>query len=269
MIVFGGILDVTKELDDMMIFDIEKKRWSTLFDSIHNLQKIGDSSAPLNESGGPNETSPSRLNNTMPTSALNQTAKSPLRTGKTLDFDTPIGGSPKNSTMLSRLNTTGKKSAKSGSRRTSPVRKPALSINTTAGAHHQHGADKTVPHVTLESPTSIQMKNSLIIQSSDSNFEHLYKQMVKRKIALAVTSSFTGKQHPLVSGGGGLSELTSPRGDLLFVKGRRPHARDGHSAQVYEGNLIIFGGDRHHMPYNDLFIFDMITEFSIRENLMK
>jgi hypothetical protein len=266
MIVFGGILDVTKELDDMMIFDIEKKRWSTLFDSIHNVQQIGDSSAPLNNEsggGGPSDTSPSRLTNTMPaSSALNQTAKSPMRTGKNLEFDTPIGGSPKNSTMMSRLNTTGKKSGKS-SRRSSPARKGGLTINTNS-AHHQHGGEKGVPHISLESPTSIQMKNSLIIQSSDSNFEHLYKQMVKRKIALAVTSSFTGKQHPLVSGGGGLSEVTSPRGDLLFVKGRRPHARDGHSALVYEGNLIIFGGDRHHMPYNDLFIFDIITEFTIR-----
>jgi len=31
MIVFGGILDVTKELDDMMIFDLENKTWVELF----------------------------------------------------------------------------------------------------------------------------------------------------------------------------------------------------------------------------------------------
>jgi hypothetical protein len=31
MIVFGGILDVTKELDDMMIFDLEHKTWVELF----------------------------------------------------------------------------------------------------------------------------------------------------------------------------------------------------------------------------------------------
>lgn len=27
MIIFGGILDVCKELDDMLIFDLERKRW--------------------------------------------------------------------------------------------------------------------------------------------------------------------------------------------------------------------------------------------------
>ena len=90
--------------------------------------------------------------------------------------------------------------------------------------------------------------------------------MVKRKIALSLTSSLHGKNHPYI-GGGGLSEVTSPRGDLLFIKGKRPAARDGHSAVLHEGNLIIFGGDRHHMPYNDLFIFDVATELVIRQNV--
>jgi hypothetical protein len=35
MIVFGGILDVTKELDDMTIFDIEQKRWTQLFEGLN------------------------------------------------------------------------------------------------------------------------------------------------------------------------------------------------------------------------------------------
>jgi hypothetical protein len=67
----------------------------------------------------------------------------------------------------------------------------------------------------------------------------------------------------------GLSDATSPRGMTTFIKGKRPHARDGHSAIVHEGNMIIFGGDRHHMPYNDLFIFDLQTEFTIRQALLK
>ncbi len=28
MLVFGGILDVTKELDDMLLFDLEMKKWT-------------------------------------------------------------------------------------------------------------------------------------------------------------------------------------------------------------------------------------------------
>ena len=37
MIVFGGILDVTKELDDMMIYDLEKKRWIQLFEGLNSV----------------------------------------------------------------------------------------------------------------------------------------------------------------------------------------------------------------------------------------
>ena len=90
--------------------------------------------------------------------------------------------------------------------------------------------------------------------------------MVKRKIALALTNSLMGKSQLGGRGASGLSsEVTSPRnGPPTFVKGKRPHARDGHSAIVHEGNMIVFGGDRHLMPYNDLFIFDLQTEFTLR-----
>jgi N-acetylneuraminic acid mutarotase len=37
MIVFGGILDVTKELDDMMIYDLENKRWTQLFEGLNTV----------------------------------------------------------------------------------------------------------------------------------------------------------------------------------------------------------------------------------------
>ena len=38
---------------------------------------------------------------------------------------------------------------------------------------------------------------------------------------------------------------------------RYPTARDGHAAIVYFGCLWIFGGDRHHMPFNDLQILPL------------
>lgn len=45
MIVFGGILDVTKELDDMMIYDLDNNRWGQLFEELmlsHIKQKYGN-----------------------------------------------------------------------------------------------------------------------------------------------------------------------------------------------------------------------------------
>ena len=45
------------------------------------------------------------------------------------------------------------------------------------------------------------------------------------------------------------------------VAGKRPAARDGHTGVMFGDMFIVFGGDRHHMPFNDLFMLDMRTEF--------
>lgn len=37
------------------------------------------------------------------------------------------------------------------------------------------------------------------------------------------------------------------------VKGKMPAARDGHTATMFEGNMIVFGGDRHRMPFSDTY----------------
>ena len=43
------------------------------------------------------------------------------------------------------------------------------------------------------------------------------------------------------------------------VAGIQPAARDGHSSDICEqsGLLFIFGGDRHHMPFNDLYVMKL------------
>lgn len=39
--------------------------------------------------------------------------------------------------------------------------------------------------------------------------------------------------------------------------GRRPCARDGHSAVISDSSCFIFGGDRHMMSYNDMYVVDL------------
>jgi hypothetical protein len=43
-----------------------------------------------------------------------------------------------------------------------------------------------------------------------------------------------------------------------------PQSRDGHTGMVFNGLLVVFGGDRHHMPFNDTFIFDLVGELRSR-----
>lgn len=39
MVIFGGILEVTKELDDMHAYDFKTKRWTALFEETHSPTK--------------------------------------------------------------------------------------------------------------------------------------------------------------------------------------------------------------------------------------
>ena len=41
------------------------------------------------------------------------------------------------------------------------------------------------------------------------------------------------------------------------IQKNKPNPRDGHSSFIYEGKMFIFGGDRHHMPFNDLFFLKL------------
>lgn len=48
------------------------------------------------------------------------------------------------------------------------------------------------------------------------------------------------------------------------MHGRRPAARDGHSGVIVGDIMIVFGGDRHHMPFNDTYKLDIRSEFEAR-----
>jgi hypothetical protein len=37
------------------------------------------------------------------------------------------------------------------------------------------------------------------------------------------------------------------------VVGKKPCARDGHVSVIINDELVIFGGDRHQMSFNDIF----------------
>jgi N-acetylneuraminic acid mutarotase len=41
------------------------------------------------------------------------------------------------------------------------------------------------------------------------------------------------------------------------IKGKVPHARDGHSGVVIGDKMYVFGGDRHQMPFNDLYAYEL------------
>lgn len=44
------------------------------------------------------------------------------------------------------------------------------------------------------------------------------------------------------------------------VRGRMPAARDGHSTVIVGDQMIIFGGDRHRMPFADTYSLNVRSQ---------
>jgi hypothetical protein len=110
--------------------------------------------------------------------------------------------------------------------------------------------------VKLDSPSSTMMKGSFLIKNHDaSNFDAYYQQMRKRKMNMS--GSMRMADSPLRRPG----KDEDPQ--VTHVRGKRPAARDGHTGLVYGGKyLIVFGGDRHHMPFNDTYVCNLAAEIA-------
>lgn len=103
----------------------------------------------------------------------------------------------------------------------------------------------------LASPTSVTMQTSFIIKNADESFDAYHQQMKKRKLGNNIDGM--GVSMGPNSAGLGPSDIN------YGVVPVSPSARDGHSAEVSsDGALLVFGGDRHLMPFNDLYMMNLL-----------
>jgi len=101
------------------------------------------------------------------------------------------------------------------------------------------------------------MNNSYFIKNhKDSGFDKYYAQMKKK-----------GKFGQSLTGGFDSPDLRKTVMPCRNIPSKIPAARDGHTASIYNDHLIIFGGDRHHVPFNDTYMFDLGAEFDARGDL--
>ena len=197
MIIYGGIYDVCKELNDLHVFDMKNEKWICLFEEQNSPRKVGTSN---NESiSSPVKKSPT------------------LRKEKTLE-NTGLKMTVKNT------NTT--------------MKKKKIKLMPLSSEKQEEREIK------LESPTYVSMKNSFLIKNADPSFEKCYAQIKKRLFDKERTG-----------GSPGLNEKQTK------TCGKRPPARDGHTGLIIGASFFIFGGDRHHMPFNDFFMLDLQSEF--------
>jgi hypothetical protein len=226
MYVFGGILEVTKELNDLLVYDFKTQKMSIMDKNgdpfeIPNFAKGVDDSAIKGQSVEGN---------------------SPIARGKT------FGASPnrKGGASPTKRGTMGAGSPNTSALGKSPTKKPSMLGSSTAAASDDKG---------LSSPTSISMQNSFIIKNADESFDLYYQQMKRRR---HVANFQTNNEQTFASPSG--KQALSPATTSItgFQRNRKPQARDGHSACVDKfGFMFVFGGDRHQMPFNDLYFIKL------------
>lgn len=99
----------------------------------------------------------------------------------------------------------------------------------------------------LSSPTSISMASSFIIKNADPSFDHYYQSMKKRKAHGGLTNTY-----------GHDGQQQTHQSKFGLITDRKPTARDGHCAvKDSHGFMYVFGGDRHLMPFNDLYMIKL------------
>lgn len=150
MFIFGGIFELTKELNDMVIFDLNTKKFMEVESSFEPSSPDRSRMAVENQSA--------------------YGADSPTKTGK--------GGSP-----LKRRGpgqTGGSPYMSPGKKRTiSPSKTGVIEADQTLGGTNKD--EKKKEKDGLSSPTSISMRDSFIIKNADQSFDLYYQSMRKRK----------------------------------------------------------------------------------------
>ena len=242
MVVFGGIWDVTKELNDLHLYSFSRNEWITIQASANSPQ-IGRSPVKLGASAGLGN----QFSNMSGGGARDSpTAVSPMRAGGDLDSPSKFNRSfTKRQNSMTKTMKSAKKTKSSGGGGVRPMNTLAL-LQKTQSLKYE-GV------IRLNSPTSDHMKQSFLIKNHDaSNFDQYYQQMRKRKTQ--------GRFMDSAAGGSPMLRRNPNEMQIFHVKGKRPAARDGHTGIIFGDYLIIFGGDRHHMPFNDMFALDLEAE---------
>ena len=154
MYIFGGILELTKELNEMLIYDFKSGKFAVVGMGEQDNKDNIDSQGRAAETGA-NELKVQRAK-----TLAGAPGQSPTKIGGN-QFGSPTKSKASPSKLTSKARRAGK----------SPQKK-------TDGAAEV----KDKKESGLASPTSITMQNSFIIKNADESFDAYYQQMRKRKL---------------------------------------------------------------------------------------
>ena len=208
---FGGIVEVTKEINEMDIFDFAGSAWSVV-----------DDSTTVSQEARQHVIAKDTLGASMSVQQLPKGTDSKNRSRHGPFPDEPEQKNLKKAeshAVFAKQRRDEKPYGRPGQTRKSPVKQEVKKMEEVRKG--------------LNTPTSESMKNAFIVANADPSFDAYYHTLKRKHRG--------SKDHAAKS--------AAPWHFLC----QRPTARDGHSMAVFEGRVFIFGGDRHHMPFNDLY----------------
>jgi hypothetical protein len=218
MILFGGIVDITKEINEIDQFDLGSLTWSSIDDK-SEMHKHSVAGSPMRRDKM-NETAPVRKDqNELTTMTLKRDAgnKSMKKLHKKQNL-TESDEKNQNFHLLKDIPKYNKKKAKA----------------------NQKGEDYDQMRQEINTPITGNLRNTFIIKNHNEKFDQYYQQMKRKKgDTFKNSDAFAGL----------FNQCIKPCD--------RPTARDGHTVGIYKNRLYVFGGDRHHMPYNDTFSLEL------------
>lgn len=244
IILFGGFQDIAHERDDLMAFDTETSSWEiiemeSIAGKVPEKTRYGEFESMSPASIRKKSKSPTRSNRRSPTQHARQLS---LGIPKKSQGDTTY------SFVMNESMSKGEALSPTVQQKQARKMKQFLLTKRTLLDKFEVVDPKLIQHFKRPSPTTQTMKHSLEAITAKVGFAGKNQAndvdlLPKGGTIITPKLVETIKRLPTVKDG--------------KVHGRRAGARDGHSATIYKGQLLIFGGDRHKMSYNDVFIFDL------------
>ena len=297
IVIFGGIQDITHERDDIICFSLLSHQWSVLDSEYDHSKVSSTRNGEKSQSPerSPDSQKGERNNNrgksftvaeTSPSKRFSPTLYKKDSRSNTKIFDQNSPGkraySPGTSSKdgrQSKLQTNnsfafsqtemrntaspnfGARTYQGLSKENEEKRKKLFLVRKANFLKEFEVTDpQDILNLVLKSPTTEAMKNSIVAINYKGQQEN--EQQQQQQNQSGSQSPFKGKKKsatasPLFSellGEAYLKVKIPINGKLI---GRKPCARDGHTALIYDNKMVVFGGDRHKMSFNDIYVLNI------------
>ena len=266
LVIFGGIHELTHEKNDINIFHIEAKKW-ILAESETKLRKNSvayDGKHSRNHPGKSKNLDGHHIDHKNDyISILTSDEES-----SSITHGTAIRKTTKK--MHDNSNISGTKALSPKFQKYKPDSNLMTSIDDerSKSPSNIHKNQVQDPHA-MRKDKDLQMRKLVMLAVFDipENEKHKFRNNSPTTLAMKDSIENTGIQNGIELGRRKSINKTdfinlSPLKNSQPItsnktSGHKPCARDGHSATIFEGKLMIYGGDRHKMCFNDLYSLDL------------